>query len=175
LLSIITIIGGPLNSHSKIPVIRPFTMEVSRVLILVSGVVFFLGLSSTVYLSVTNENTFEGSTGVVTLDSNQEYSVFLHPDDGNDICSDIQVSVVGEGGDEFQKECLNRDDRQYLGNIIPSVSGDYNISASSKIVIEKYPMTETTEFLHLMLSEAVCCLGLVGVLVGVAIASRTKA
>jgi hypothetical protein len=150
-------------------------MELSRALVLISCLVFILGLSSTAYLAITNENTFEGSTGVVTLDSNQEYSVFLHPDDGNDICSEIQVSVVGEGGDEFQKECLNRDDRQYLGNIIPSVSGDYNISASSKIVIEKYPMTETTEFLLLMLSEAVCCLGLVGVLVGVTIASRTKA
>jgi len=144
-------------------------------LVLISCLVFILGLSSTAYLAITNENTFEGSTGVVTLDSNQEYSVFLHPDDGNDICSEIQVSVVGEGGDEFQKECLNRDDRQYLGNITPSVSGDYNISASSKIVIEKYPMKETTEFLLLMLSEAVCCLGLVGVLVGVTIASRTKA
>ena len=150
-------------------------MELSRALVLISCLVFILGLSSTAYLAITNENTFEGSTGVVTLDSNQEYSVFLHPDDGNDICSEIQVSVVGEGGDEFQKECLNRDDRQYLGNITPSVSGDYNISASSKIVIEKYPMTETTEFLLLMLSEAVCCLGLVGVLVGVAIESRTKA
>ena len=150
-------------------------MELSRALVLISCLVFILGLSSTAYLAITNENTFEGSTGVVTLDSNQEYSVFLHPDDGNDICSEIQVSVVGEGGDEFQKECLNRDDRQYLGNITPSVSGDYNISASSKIVIEKYPMTETTEFLLLMLSEAVCCLGLVGVLVGVTIASRTKA
>jgi hypothetical protein len=148
-------------------------MEVSRALVLISCLVFILGLSSTVYLAITSENTFEGTSGVVALEYNQEYSVFLVGD--ADICSEIQVSVVGEGGDEFQKECQDRDDRQYLGNIIPSVSGDYNISASSKIVIEKYPMTETTEFLFLMLSEAVCCLGLVGVLVGVAIESRTKA
>jgi hypothetical protein len=150
-------------------------MGLSRALVLISCLVVILGLSSTAYFAINNENTFEGSTGVVTLESNQEYSVFLHPDDGNDICSEIQVSVVGEGGDEYQKECQNRDDRQYLGNIIPSVSGDYNISASSKIVIEKYPMTETTEFLLLMLSEAVCCLGSVGLLVGMTIASRTKA
>ncbi len=149
-------------------------MEASRVLVLISCLVFFLGLSSTVYFAIAMEvKTFEGTSGVVALEYNQEYSVYLFGD--ADICSEVQVSVVGEGEDEFQKECQNRDDRQYLGNIIPSVSGDYNISASSKIVIEKYPMIETNEFFLGMLSEVVCCLGLVGILVGVAMASRTKA
>jgi hypothetical protein len=135
--------------------------------------VFFLGLSSTVYFAIAMEvKTFEGTSGVVALEYNQEYSVYLFGD--ADICSEVQVSVVGEGEDEFQKECQNRDDRQYLGNIIPSVSGDYNISASRTIVIEKYPMTETTEFLYLMISEAVCCLGSVGVLLGVAEAFQNK-
>ena len=68
-------------------------MEASRALVLISCLVFILGLSSTVYLAITSENTFEGTSGVVALEYNQEYSVFLVGD--ADICSEIQVSVVG--------------------------------------------------------------------------------
>ena len=145
-------------------------------LTLVSGLLMLGGLLSTAYISIFQQYVFRDTEGVVILNGNQNYSVFLADSDTKDEAVDGQcsaaVSIDGGNGNEFKENCLERDDRVYLGYIQPTSTGEFIISSNHEIVIEKYPMTETPEFAIMMLSEAICGLGLVGLIMGMNIDRR---
>ncbi len=137
----------------------------------ISGILMLGGLLSAAYFSVLLEHTFVGKKGNVNLDEGQNYSVFLTESDSNseapEHCSGVNVTVNDGNGDQFKVACQNRDDKIYLGYVQPNSTGEFTVSSSHDITLEKYPTIETREFAFTMFSEGVCFLGLVGVIIGV--------
>ncbi|HJN55803.1 MAG TPA: hypothetical protein QF646_05405 [Candidatus Poseidoniales archaeon] len=141
------------------------------VITIISGIVMLGGLLSTIYFGVLLENTFVGKEGNVTLDAGQNYSVFLTKSDSNseasELCSGVYVSINSGDGNMFRWKCENRDDKVYLGYVLPNSTGEFTVSSSSDITLQMHPMIETRQFAYVMLSEGICFLGLVGVILGV--------
>ena len=139
-------------------------------LTLISGIVMLVGLVSTIYFGVLLENTFVGKEGDVNLDAGQNYSVFLTESDSNsdasELCSGVYVSIDDGDGNMFRRVCENRNDKVYLGYVLPNSTGEFTVSSSHDITLQMYPMNETRQFAYGMLSEGICFLGLVGVIIG---------
>ena len=130
-----------------------------------------VGLASTIYFGVLLGDTFVGKEGNVTLAAGQNYSVFLTESDSNSdatqLCSGVYVSINGGDGNMFRWKCENRNDKVYLGYVLPNSTGEFTVSSSSDITLQMYPMIETRQFAYGILSEGICFLGLVGVIIGV--------
>ena len=128
-----------------------------------------VGLISSVYISFTFENVFVGKQGNLVLEAGQNYSVFLTDSDrsATDACSGVSVTIDDGNENLFKVTCEDRDDKIHLGYVRPNSTGEFTVSSSHEIVIEKYPMTETLEFALLMISELICFLGLIGIVIGV--------
>ncbi|MBG17150.1 MAG: hypothetical protein CMB77_02175 [Euryarchaeota archaeon] len=144
------------------------------ILIPLSGVVFIVGLISTVYISFAFENVFVGKQGNVVLEAGQNYSVFLTDSDSSttDACPGVNVTIDDGNENLLKVTCENRDDKIHLGYVLPNSTGESTISSSHDIVIEKYPKTETPEFALLMISELIFFLGLIGIVIGVTMSRR---
>ena len=147
-------------------------ISVARIgtLTLISGMVMMVGLASAIYFGGTLEDTFVGKEGDVILDAGQNYSVFLTESDSNsdasELCSGVNVSIDNGDGNMFRKVCNNRDDKVYLGYVLPNSTGEFTVSSTSDITLQMYPMIETRQFAYGVISQGICFVGLVGVIIG---------
>ena len=144
------------------------------ILVPLSGVIFTVGLISTVYISFAFENVFVGKKGSVVLEEGQNYSIFLTDSDSSttDVCPGVNVTIDDGNENLFKVTCEDRDDKVHLGYVLPNSTSEFTISSSHDIVIEKYPKTESLEFALLMVSELICFLGLIGLVIGVSMSRR---
>tara|TARA_A100001037_G_C14891575_1_gene518652 strand:+ start:291 stop:743 length:453 start_codon:yes stop_codon:yes gene_type:complete len=139
-------------------------------LTLISGIVMIVGLASSIYFNSLLGDTFVGKEGEVNLEAGQNYSVFLtesdSDSDASELCSGVNVSIADGNENIFRNGCQNRDDKVYLGYVLPNSTGEFTVSSNYDITLQMYPMTETSQFAYGMLSQGICFLGLVGVIIG---------
>ncbi len=148
-----------------------YTFIVSVVIIVLAAILLVYG--STVDVDVESEAVFKGTEGTVLLSGDTTYTVFVN--DQFD-CYDTDVVISDGTSDYFEQDCdkyMDEDEWKYAGTLSYEASGNLNVNSNNEILIVD-DMVYLESGGSVIAGVCVCCIGVIGLIVGSIWASSSK-
>jgi len=146
------------------------------VLLLVGAVITFAWGASQASsgIDVDEKAIFQGKQGTVEIDAFSSYSVYVKSDHS---CSDTTVSIYDDEWEYFFEDCdriMNEDGWNMVGYFSPDICCQLNVDANHEIAIVDDMVFVREGGGHIIISGGLCCLGVIGVIVGIIVIVTSK-
>ena len=148
-----------------------FTLIGSGVIVAISVILFVFG--STVDVDVESEAVFKGTEGTVQLSDETTYTVFVNADED---CYDAEIVVTDGTWDYFNQQCdqyMDEDGWKHAGVLANEASGTLEVTSNYEIIIVD-DMVYLESGGSVILGACICCLGVIGIIIGVVWANSSK-
>ncbi len=146
--------------------------------IVMSIVIFGVGIFQIDEIDVEEEAIFTGRSGIVSVENYGSYSVFAVSDY---TCEDVEVSIYVEDEEYvweyFYRDCDNVFDEDgwiYVGYFNSDVDGSLNVDANRQILIIDDMAYFDEGGGAMLLSLPFCCLGFIGLIIAVTVLITAK-
>ena len=143
-----------------------------------SGVIFVIAVilmvfGSTVDVDVESEAVFKGTEGTVQLSDQTTYTVFVNE---NSNCYDTDIVITDGTRDYFEKDCADFMDEKgwkHAGVVSLDAVGTLEVTSSNEIIIVD-DMVYLESGGSFLAGGCICCIGIIGIIIGAVWASRSK-
>ena len=155
----------------KVPL---YTMIGSGVIILISMIMISIGFADILEIDVENEAIFQGTSGYVSVDEYGTYTIFV-----NDYykCDEITISITDGTNEFFTLDCdsaLDEDGWRAIGVMETDSNRELSVTSNHEIIIVDDITYAEEGGLMMIGGGGLCCFGLIGLVVGIIMASNQK-
>ena len=150
-------------------------LGLSLVGLVFSAIIFTAEAFQTLNIDVEGDAIFSGSSGVVQVEENGVYSVYVASDIA---CEDVEVSIYTEDDgylwEYFYKDCDQLFDEvgwTYVGYFSSDLDGSLNVDSTARVSILE---DDVAGILAFFTSICLGCCGLVGLVIAIVILATAK-
>tara|TARA_B100001250_G_scaffold260557_1_gene224407 strand:+ start:231 stop:803 length:573 start_codon:yes stop_codon:yes gene_type:complete len=149
-------------------------LGVSALFLVGAAVTFAWGVSKAASIDVDDNAIFQGKQGTVEIEKYSSYSVYVKSDYS---CSETTVSIYDDEWEYFFEDCdriMNEDGWNMVGYFSPDICCQLNVDANHEIAIVDDMVFVREGGGHIIISGGLCCLGVIGVIVGIIVIVTSK-
>ena len=160
-----------LKTMSKTPTV---VLVASCAFLVLSFVLVGVGFADVDEIDVESEALFKGTTGTVQVEEFGTYSIFVNDDYS---CEETTVSITDEDYEYFNEECDEVFDEtgwRAIGIMSSDADGVLNVQANHEIIIVDDMIYLSEGGFAVLGGGALCCISLIGIIIGVILMSRKK-
>lgn len=146
----------------------------SGILIAISFLLMAAGGASAADIDVQANALFQGTDGTVDVQQDNSYSIFV-----NDqyTCSETTVTIYDDIYEYFLEDCdstFNEQGWRHVGVMSSDLNGQLTVESNHEIIIVSDMVYLEEGGLAVLGGGALCCIGVIGLIVGIILASTNK-